>query len=161
MTYYHGLKRSRPSTARPLPFLPFVIKNQVCVQNYNFMLANPDFYCKIAPSSRHRAVAQAGSALRSGRRGRRFESCQLDSFGFRDAVAAAQEWARREKLPRKPAGTYPVIHCSRGEDAFLMPKRTRKPQGFRIPSCFAQLTNIGTQLKSFLTPNSAHDYVRS
>ena len=130
MTYYHGLKRSRPSTARPLPFLPFVIKNQVCVQNYNFMLANPDFYCKIAPSSRHRAVAQAGSALRSGRRGRRFESCQLDSFGFRVAAAAAQEWARREKLPRKPAGTYPVIHCSRGRRCLPHAQAHPKTAGF-------------------------------
>ena len=33
------------------------------------------------PGFKQRAVAQAGSALRSGRRGRRFESCQLD-FSF-------------------------------------------------------------------------------
>ena len=48
-------------------------------QKKHFGLALPDFSCKIAASTRHRAVAQAGSALRSGRRGRRFESCQLDS----------------------------------------------------------------------------------
>ena len=74
------------------------------------MLANPDFYCKIPPSSRHRAVAQAGSALRSGRRGRRFESCQLDSFGFRDAAMSGSEWGlAREIAPAAHKVSIPAL----------------------------------------------------
>ena len=42
-----------------------------------------------------RAVAQAGSALRSGRRGRRFESCQLDYV-----VSAAPSWGGSQAAPR-------------------------------------------------------------
>ena len=57
------------------------------------MLAMREKICKMLLGSVHRAVAQAGSALRSGRRGRRFESCQLD---FEDAGAAS---------PPQPGGT--------------------------------------------------------
>ena len=73
-----GLTRSRELTNSVFRIRtsPSIIMLKMS-QKKHFGLALPDFSCKIAASTRHRAVAQAGSALRSGRRGRRFESCQL------------------------------------------------------------------------------------
>ena len=131
------------------------------------MLANPDFSCKISSSPRHRAVAQSGSALRSGRRGRRFESCQLDSicisgcrlvrhFSVMSATLAQRRSRHNSPVPLTRETVFPFARLSTSRNQFGVARA-------RIMSFTTDCIPLPQQQKSpsFYTQKPANDYVRS
>ena len=128
-------------------------------QKSDFILAKTNFTCIIPPAFMQRAVAQAGSALRSGRRGRRFESCQLDSicisgcrlvrhFSVMSASLAPTRLRHKSPVPTTRETTFP----------FRTPEH--HPKSIRF-ACARTLHSTTVRKSLFLTKIPAKDYVRS
>ena len=83
-------------------------------------------------AGRYRGVAQSGRALRSGRRGRRFESCLPDQFSCTKATLAVAFVFPRPRKPESPGRSLKNV----GEAASARQKQANKRSLRRVNEHF-------------------------